>query len=208
MNADEFLDYLERGEIPPRPPAVCTKRGRFDPNLSFDIDYFSARQTATELGMWAVVDQVWTAQLAAWIGGRKVLEIMSGVGWLAKALAEEGVDIIATDSGAWASGAHKNAPAIHPIHRLEALEAVAAYPEREVLIVSWPPCGEEAVVEACRAWGQERPIVYIGEGQGGCNAPDNFFDHFWELADAPSFDLMAWPGLHDDVMIGHWREQP
>ena len=74
-----------------------------------------------------------------------------------------------------------------------------------ILVVSWPPYESNTIVEVCEEWGLERPIVYIGEDQGGCNAPDAFFDKFDKDEEAPHMPLLAWPGIHDYVAIGYWK---
>ncbi len=198
----KFLDYVRRYEIPSLPPETASSWGHAIPS---DLDSWNARDECIRRGMWAIVDRAWTKELAEWIGPRKCLEIMAGAGWLAKALADFGVDIVATDSAAWDSH-HDMMRRLCPVEKAEATEAVAAHPEAEILIVSWPPYGDEAVTRACEAWGEGKPIVYIGEGYGGCNAPDSFWRHFVKDPDAPQIPLLAWPGLHDGIDIGLWSQ--
>jgi len=139
--------------------------------------------------------------LASWIGGRAVLEIMSGPGWLAKALHESGVQIGATDNGSW-NARHSLASILFPVMQMDCTEAVRTI-AADVLLVSWPPYGNDAICHAAELWGKDRPIIYIGEGCGGCNAPDEFFSRFsYERSDIP---LFSWPGLHDDIYIGYYE---
>jgi hypothetical protein len=70
--------------------------------------------------------------------------------------------------------------------------------------VSWPPYGGEDVVDACNEWSARGPIVYIGENDGGCNAPEEFFYHFVIDENAPNINMPQWWGLHDELRIGHW----
>lgn len=208
LGRKEFIAYLERGQIPPLPPDGATKRGYgFDPSVWIDDigEWYNARNRATARGMWAIVDLHWTRQLAAWLDGRKVLEVMAGAGWLAKALASHGVSVTATDDYTWDSGTHVDMRRVYPVKRMDAVKAVQTYRNHDVLIVSWPPYGDGAIVDVCEAWGSDRPIVYIGESQGGCNAPDAFFEGFEVDESAPAFDLLAWDGIHDDVHIGYWQ---
>jgi hypothetical protein len=204
---EEFLSYVRRGEIPPLPPAGSSVGGWDRPKgiegWQARIEGWQARDECVHNGMWAIVDRVWTKALAEWTGRHKALEIMAGVGWLAKALAENGVDIVATDVDSTNKGQHKRAP-VFPVQQMEAMEAIKAHPEAEVLLVSWPPCGDAAVVKACEVWGDSRPIVYIGEADGGCNAPEAFWQHFVgeQRRDIP---LLSWPGIHDGVYVGFWK---
>ena len=75
----------------------------------------------------------------------------------------------------------------------------------DVLLVSWPPYEDDTIIKVCRTWGPNRPIIYIGEHDGGCNAPAEFFDHFQEIDNQPNIPLMSWDGIHDYVLIGFFN---
>lgn len=206
MDVERFVEYVQRGDIPPEPPDI----DRWYYMVDKVTDYINYRHICTGLGMWAIVDMVWTKQLADWINGRKVLEIMAGCGWLAKALTLHGMDIIATDNLSWTER-HCEPPKLSkPVYpamiQAEAREAIAQYPA-DVLICSWPPYKDRAIVRAMRAWGSERPVVYIGEGEWGCTAHDLFFKHFKPIENQPRIDLPQWWGINDRVEIGYWRKQ-
>jgi len=150
-------------------------------------------------GMWSLVDSKWTGDLAGWIGERKCLEVMSGAGWLAKALSEHGVRVIATDfdaSGRW-GGQSK----VHPVELLDALTAISRYPDVEVLLVSWPPYNNPVIEQVAKKWGAKRPIAYIGEACGGCTATEVFCKHF---SVSEKLTIPRWPRIHDEVMLGHY----
>lgn len=209
---DQFLQHVKAGTIPSGPPIGSSPGGRdwysanlpIDEAVQADVDRYSVRRQANLHGMWAIVDQVWTKELARWIGKRRVLEIMAGAGWLAKALHGHGVDIIATDSYEW-NEQHSLMKHVYPVEELHDLAAIIKYNKwAQVILCSWPPYGSDAIVGACQLWGRRRPIVYIGEGEGGCNAPDEFFQHFRLIEPQPSIPLMAWSGIHDRVEIGKW----
>ena len=198
MLAHEFLKCIDDKEIPPYPPNGCIGSG-----LYTTTSFWKHRVYCTERGMWAIVTKDLATALANWIQNRRVLEVMAGRGWLAKALDEQGVDIIATDNNSWDDRHSKLLVSIFPVERLDAVIAVEKYSDKsDVLLVSWPPYGDEAICDVARAWGITRPIIYFGEGWGGCNAPDEFFEHFVE--EDTDIRLASWPGIHDNVCIGHW----
>lgn len=201
MQLESFLECVRQGHIPPEAPDGLTVGGH-GPFNSYR-NFWDARRECTTSGMWAIVSKDWVTLLAEWVDNRKVLEIMAGPGWLAKALLEEGVRIIPTDDKSW-SGKHSKAPFLLPIMRMDCLEAVRQYPETDILLVSWPPYGDMAICKACEAWGQNRPVIYIGERDGGCNAPEEFFVRFQEIEASCKVPLMAWPGIHDYILIGHY----
>ncbi len=199
----EYKQALQQGDIPKYPPHGASPFG-WDYDMTHYMDAMKLRSWCNERGLWTVIDQVWTRALAQWAGDRTVLEIMAGAGWLAKALTENGVHVVATDDFSWGYR-HRQMELVHEVQRFDATEAARQFPA-DILLVSWPPYGDEQIIKACNAWGPDRPIVYIGEGEGGCNAPDPFWARFYEPDDAPAIPLMSWPGLHDQVIVGTWRE--
>lgn len=120
-------------------------------------------------------------ELAVVLRGKRVLEVFAGNGLLASLLATRGIEITSTSrlSGhdGHESGFH------HPVIEMEADQAVTSLgAERDVLLMSWPTA-DEGATRAALAWGEDRPIIFIGEitrfgegmmGLGGC-ASDLFF---------------------------------
>jgi hypothetical protein len=154
--------------------------------------------------MWAVIDMTWTRDLAVWIRNRRVLEIMAGRGWLAKALALHGIQIVATDNGAWSSSYANRSP-VFEVNRFEALAAIETFDHgADILLVSWPPYGDTTIGRAAEIWGSDRPIIYIGENCGGRNVPEEFFEYF-NVLEGLSFPLKSWYGFHDNVLVGYYR---
>lgn len=202
ISCDESLSYVRAGQIPPYSPEGTSVCGR---EWILDDQVWRTREVCrSQYGMFAIVARNWIDELANWIGDRSCLEIMAGSGWLAKALSESGVDIVATDDLSW--DFHKKVDLVFPVEKLNATASIKRYSDADVLIVSWPPYRGNAIDYACRAWGKGIPIVYIGEGEGGCTATDYFFRHFVEYDNMPYIPLLAWPGLHDRVMIGEWHD--
>jgi len=202
ISLESFLTYIREYKIPPSPPEGSSSMGSIGVNYK-ETD--NAREECTDRGMWAIVDKVWTKQLADWIGGRGVLEIMAGAGWLAKALSDYGVNIIATDSGGW-DKRHSKMKLLFPIEKLEGGQAIKKYQNAEILLVSWPPYGDHTICKICKEWGGLRPIIYIGEGYIGCNAPSEFFDNF-ASEKSINFSLMSWPTIHNCVSIGYYKNK-
>ena len=193
MTPEELIECLNKREIPPTP-------------INFKSNYnFSPRDEVVSRGMWALINKVWTKDLAEWIGDRKCLEIMAGHGWLAKALEEHGVDIIATDDYSWIGYRHIKRRPFDLVKKMDGRDAVKRYRRAEVLIVSWPPYNEEEICDICKEWGPDKPIVYIGEGDGGCTATDTFHENFCLIEDVSPFQMQRWDGIHDHVEIGYYK---
>jgi len=197
MNNDDFLIEVQNYRIPPEAPSGCTPGGH-----SYNFDNFSellnVRSKCTNLGMWALITERLTIQLANYINGRKVLEIMSGVGWLAKALADQDVDIHATDDYSWG---YRDKRFLYPVHKFDCIKAIEADPHAELLLVSWPHMNCQALISAMKLWGPDRPVIYIGEGYPGCCAPKEFFDIFL-IDKTVNISMDTWPGIHDYVNVG------
>jgi len=200
MKLEQYMEYIRKYEIPPEPPYMPRD------SLYAELDHYKARDECTSRGLWTVIADTWVAQLAEWIGERKCVEVMAGAGWLAKALQNHNVDVWPTDNYSW-NQRHSKMQFLTGVTQTNATAAVKSAKDAEILIVSWPPYGGTAIVYACNEWDDRGYIVYIGEKQWGCNAPDSFFERFWIPDDTPRIHLPQWPGLHDEIMIGIWRKK-
>jgi len=200
MIIKEFLKFVHRGEIPPFPLYI-------PPQYCADAEIFDARRECIAKGMWAIVDLHWTKFLADWIGSRKVLEVMAGAGWLAKALTIHGCDIVATDSGVWEASWHKEAKLIFPIEKLDGIQAVEKYHDRDILLISWSPYNDQEICRICERW--TKTIIYIGELEDGCCAPHEFFANFRIEEDANTLHIPfpSWPCIHDTICIGYYNSR-
>lgn len=87
-------------------------------------------------GIWCFYSSALIRDLVDIVGERRCLEIAAGDGTLARFLAAEGVDIVATDNQSWSDSIE------FPAHVLK-LDAAAALKQHpcEVVICSWPPAG-------------------------------------------------------------------
>ena len=156
------------------------------------FEVFSLRETVNiKHNMWALVDKVWTKVLAERLQGQKCLEIMAGSGWLSKALSEHGISAVATDRDA--------GRAVFDVTAMDAAEAIKTYREEcDVLILSWPTYSCPAASECLTEWPTDKPIVYIGESQGGCCAEDSFFSQIEFLEE---ISIPSWGAIHDRCYI-------
>ena len=160
-------------------------------------------------GMYAFVCWDWVNPLTEWIGKRKVLEIMAGAGWLAKALRSKGIDVIATDDHSWID--EKRWPLQTEVERLSALKALKKYGRSvDIVICSWPYMNNDAY-HALRLLGKINPaaiFLYIGEWEGGCTASNKFFEHYG-LIEQEQFKKVtraykSWWCMHDRIYLGRY----
>jgi len=132
-------------------------------------------------------------ELAEILRDRKVLEVFAGNGFLASLLSSRGIDIQATSQFTGHDG-HEFGM-YHHVIEMDASDAVLSLGSNaDVLLMSWPPA-DEGATKAALAWGDDRPIVFIGEisrfdegmaGLGGC-ASDLFFEITVIERDIPSY---------------------
>lgn len=146
----------------------------------------------------------WVRPLSKWIGKRKCLEIMSGSGALTYALKEEGVLIKATDDFSW------NKP-FKPWIQVENIDCIAAIEKygREVdfIMCSWPYMDDTAyrALLKMREVNPKCRMIYIGEGNCGCTADENFFEAIY-IDNVKGFEeavkkFTQWEGMHDYPLL-------
>ncbi|KJZ17384.1 hypothetical protein TW86_03770 [Halomonas sp. S2151] len=147
----------------------------------FDHETECRQALRLETGMWGVIDKHWTKALAREIGDRRCLEVFAGRGWLAKALADHGVEITATSRFSGHDGSHDGL--VYDVLDMSAFEAVQQF-DFDVLVMCWPPASNEAVraVLAAHALGRTFDIVFVGEPHSELpyrlsgTADDEFFE--------------------------------
>lgn len=112
-----------------------------------------------------------------------ILDPMCGTGWLAAQMRKAGINVVASDDGSWAkfkSGEWKS----EDLLQMDAVEAVKQHPSHTVLL-SWPYM-DDGALHVAQAMKPGQMLVYIGEGNNGACATDDFF----ELLEA-EFDVIA-----------------
>lgn len=130
----------------------------------------------------------------------EIIELGAGTGFWAHLLAMAGVSIVATDS--------EPRQAFDVAYEgLDAVDAVKAYPDRDVLCV-WPSLGESWATRAAQAMAPGRTLYYVGEWCG-CTADESFHEYLEDAFDEVM--LVAIPvfvGVHDNLMIYRKRAIP
>jgi hypothetical protein len=138
--------------------------------------------------------------------GKKIIEVGAGTGLWAKLLKLSGSEIIATDS--FESHGYREDNTYLPVHNLEAVAAIEQNRDCDVLMLIWPAYDTDMAERALKAFNGST-VIYIGEGYGGCNANDEFFDelqqNFEELRSHDDIYVPTWFGIHDGLEI-HQRK--
>ena len=164
-----------------------------------------------DVGMYCNLAWDWIRPLADLMSGSRVLEVMSGRGWLSLTLDSLGVDIIATDDFSWSAKAEPDFEPfkslddkLFPTIKLDACAAIEKYgKDVEYVILGWPPHGENSasmVVDAIRRVNPNIKLIYCGEDFPGCTAESTFFEKV-KFIDIPKVTekYVARTGWHDFI---------
>ena len=130
-----------------------------------------------------------------------ILEMGAGLGHWSKLLSAMGVDIISVDNYATRYGSICDTfPRTEHVIEMDAVEAVKAYPDRNVLTI-WPDYENPMAYDVARHMKPGRLLAYIGEGGGGCTADASFHELLHAFEFLLSVMLPSWDGIHDNMEI-------
>lgn len=155
---------------------------------------------------WAILTDEWVRALAEVIGKAKTIEVCAGLGYLTKWLKTYGVDITASDHyHGYYARAH-DFP--ETVQKMNAVRAVKKNPDSEFIILCWPPYSDRTGDISLKVWDSMKrgqTLVYIGEGECGCNASEAFFRKVMEYKIYQPDELKdrlhipSWFGIHDSI---------
>ena len=152
------------------------------------------------------INNDYAEQMANFLKGKKVLEVMSGNGFFSRMLKEKGVDLISTDLYVGNDNPYGLVKVLDKdIERIDAIEAVEKYgKEVNYIIMSWPPYNKpigSQVVKKIKEVCPNVKIIYIGETEGGCTADDYFFEITERVNDEAfepvKYSYESWHFVHD-----------
>jgi hypothetical protein len=186
--------------------------GRWSPE-SFGYDLRTgqrvgpSRDEMVVLYAWAITDPASVAFVAAHAPGG-VVEVGAGAGYWAWQLAQRGVDVIAYDDAP--PNTHRNRFSQPSPGEMRTLwypvaqggtDMAARYPDR-ALFLCWPPYSTPMAWAALTAYTGSR-VIYIGEGEGGCTADDDFHTAIGsgEWTEVAAHQPAQWGGIHDWITV-------
>jgi hypothetical protein len=140
-------------------------------------------------------------------GYAPLLEVGAGSGYWSYELKKAGVDVVATDPGtgkyAFTEDGKKGYTKWKPwteIEELDANAAIAKYPKRNLLTV-WPDY-QELWSAAMLGEFKGQYVCYVGEGDGGCTASDEFHAILKaEYTDVADQHIPQFNHIHDRLTI-------
>jgi len=168
-------------------------------SCSFNLQDHMARCAFTNRLAWAIPSRPAVTAICEFAGSDLILEVCAGLALWAALIRGSGGNIVATDS--FTSHGTSSEKAFLDVVHMDAVSAVLAYPDSQVLFLCWPGYAESYAGDALEEFQGDR-VVFIGEGRDGCTADDRFFDllaQFWEEVDF--INLKHWPGIHDALFL-------
>lgn len=150
---------------------------------------------------WAIPNH---AAIDAIVGlGKPVIELGAGNGYWASLIAAAGGTVECWDREPGAHIYETTGKLRHPVSK-GGSEAIGPQHKGHTLLLVWPPndkpMGTECLLQFMKEGGSS--LVYVGEGQYGCTADDEFhriLDAHWEWQRTVS--IPVWRGMGDSLFI-------
>lgn len=150
---------------------------------------------------WGIPNATGWKIISKTISGCKVVELVAGSGFLASCIManpNKPINYLATDA---MKGDDTFTKTYFKVQKLNHLETLTKNPDADVLIINWPTYKDKWASEALRKFKGDI-VIYIGEGMGGCNADDGFFEELsenWEEKECEP--CIQWQGLRDSLFL-------
>ncbi len=201
-DVNTFLLSINNSQIPKIFPKYEDAFMNFnEKNMKRDTIMMLTRSFCQSVGYYGIVTENYCKELKDYIGDKKVLEVMSGRGFLAKGLAEQGVFVKATDDLSWPNMKDP----LTEIDNISAIEAIKKHgKDFDILLISWPPYNDYAINEAIQHWGAKKEILYIGEDDGCC-ANEEFFKMI--KMKKSNIKQPQFSGMHDNLYHCHLKNK-
>jgi hypothetical protein len=145
---------------------------------------------------WSIPSPGDIAWLRDVLDGQGVVEGGAGSGYWAWQMAQAGTDVVAYEPNVPADNQFVEGTEYFPLNRSDTIRAVKDHPGR-ALMLCWPNYSHPWAAQALTAYKGDL-LIYIGEGEGGCCADDDFFellDRNWVEAGASPHHVTWW-GIH------------
>lgn len=175
------------------------------PVESFDITKFTVHWEFREAYIANIAFPLYTTEvistLLCFLRGKKVLEVGSGIGYLAHVLSEKGIDITTIDNLSTKYCFGRNL-IIKCDKQVLAFGKIKS--KYDVVIMSWPDYESVFASRIISEMHKGQVLIYQGEGWGGCTGNDKFFrklnKSFREidiLSDKLNHHHVQFNGIHD-----------
>jgi len=129
-----------------------------------------------------------------------IIEIGAGLGYWAHLLAKRGVDVVCFDNFC-DNEARKNT-----WHEIRPGSHEKAAVKDRALFLCWSPYDHPLAHRSLMAYKGDT-VIFVGEGQGGCNANGKFFRRLErDWVESVAVDIPQWFGIHDWLRVYKRRQ--
>jgi len=164
----------------------------------FDIwmDQFPCREIFTRRISWSIPSKKAIRRISDVIPKTNtILSLGSGQGFWELIMKLSHINVIATDPKDY----DPSNPPFTPILKLNATDAVIAYPSCDALFINWPTYQASWAADALTIF-TGSTVIYIGED---CTADDKFREIIDKNWNQEQYPLDNWQGIHDKLFICH-----
>jgi hypothetical protein len=163
---------------------------------SFDMAALMQRNSFTSNFSWAIPSISAIHKICEFAAGQSILEVGSGLGLWAGLIQAQGGKIIPTDS--FTTHGTTMDKTFIPVQQMDGVSAVVNI-QTPVLMMCWPGYRDPMAENALRAFTGDK-FIFVGEGQDGCTATDEFFDLLykdWKCVE--DLEIPSWGGIYDGL---------
>ena len=188
-------------------PALLTKAEFIEKYNPRDVCSYDTRCEYIEKCGWGVITKEQVEILSSFLLGVKVIEVCSGLGFLASHLRDHGVtNYLAFDNftKCYPSEGFLNYGSVdRNVHSVNVAKA-------EAVVMCWPNYNSNLAETVVKKMRKGQYLIYQGEGWGGCTANDKFFEQvtnenkFQEiryLSERLNNYQVQWCGMNDYFMV-------
>jgi len=143
-------------------------------------------------------------ELVAWMGSDEVFEVGARCGYLARLLADRGVNIRAVDSreGECTRDPWWERPLYFNVEKIDVRD-MESFPGR-VILMTWPCQKSDFALQVAQKMQIGQMLLYHGESQGGCCATPEFFDYLRTYFSEVDVQDLDDKGVSDYLMQDRW----
>ena len=133
----------------------------------------------------------------------------AGLGYWAKLISKAGGDIICFDAFPNKLGInHFHSSSVNPYYEIKmGFPEDLCFHSNRTLFLCWPPY-DNPMASDCLTHYKGSTVIYIGEGDGGCTADDNFHETLYkDFEEIECIFIPQWDGIHDSLTIYKRKNQ-
>ena len=199
-------DMLTTGLVPEELDEFFASRHSNSYNFSDSFALMSVRDPYIHNFGFLLLNEKLLDMLSQEFEGDKIIEVGAGTGWLSYNLQQRGLNVIPVD--AELSDNHYGFKKLYTDIVEDKAEDFILNNKYDTILMSWPDYSSDFAHKILDRMPKNKTLIYIGEGEGGCTANDDFFELLNSkctlLEDKTSRlqkHVKQWSGIHDQIEV-------